>query len=219
MKLNKKNFHDLSNEERSEIYADVKIHHDTYLDSDHSFLKKIHESRFNSILTLMGDVSKKRILDAGSGEGYFLDKMNCKEKFGIELSKKRIEKSKKLYPNLNVKIGNVTDLPFKDDFFDIIVCSEVLEHVSGYEQALKEFKRCVKPDGSIIVSFPNELTVSLGRLMILKFPPREVDHINSIKPKNITQILGKNFKHSNVPKLRYPFCLYQIYRFDAVNFK
>lgn len=219
MKIGKKEFRDLSNKERSEIYADVKKHNELYLDSKLSLRKYVHNSRFKSLTKLIGDVNDKKVLDAGSGEGYFLSTIKSKNKFGIELSEKRVAIAHKLYPDLKIKIGDIKKLPFENNEFDVIVCSEVLEHVSGYEKVLEEFKRCVKPDGYIVLSFPNEFTVSLGRLLILRFPIHEIDHINSIKPQNVTAILGKKFQTLNVPQFPYPFCLYQIYRFSAHYFK
>lgn len=219
MAKNRKDFQSLTNKERAEIYADMKVHNDTYLASDFSILKKIHQTRFESLRKLMGDISNKIVLDCGAGEGFFLSSVKAKEKYGIEISEKRITKASALFPDLKIQLGDIRNLPFEDKTFDVIVCSEVLEHVSGYEKAIEEFKRCVKPDGKIVLSFPNEFTVSLGRLLLLKFPTHELDHINSIRPKDVERLLGKKYKTLNVPNIRYPFCLYQVYRFDAIDFK
>jgi len=219
LKADKKEFQNLTNKERAEIYADLKKHNELYFGPKHSPRRYIHRSRFNSLLKLIGDVKNKKILDAGCGEGYFLSLINSNKKFGVELSEKRISQALKLYPDLKIKIADVKHLPFEDNIFDVIVCSEVLEHVSGYEQAIKEFKRCVKPDGHIVLSFPNEFAVSVGRLLILRFPLHEIDHINSIRPSDVTKILGKKYQSLNVPVFPHPFCLYQVYRFNAVDFK
>jgi 2-polyprenyl-3-methyl-5-hydroxy-6-metoxy-1,4-benzoquinol methylase len=219
VKINKDNFRNLSNKERAEVYADVKVHHDIYKTSKFSTPKRIHNLRFQHLTTLMKDVSNKKILDAGCGEGYFLSKIQSKKKSGIELSEKRVSLAKKLYPELNIQVADLKQLPFNDNSFDVIICSEVLEHVSNFKQALKEFKRCIKPDGCIILSFPNEPMVGLGRLIIRRFPIHEVDHINSISPVDIKPIFGEKYVSMNVPPIPYPLCLYQIYRFDAINFK
>jgi len=219
MKIDKKEFQDLSNKERAEIYAHIKKHNKLYFGSKVSPRRIIHNSRFNSLLSLIGDVKNKKILDAGCGEGYFLSIIDSQEKYGVELSSKRISEALKTYPELKIKIADVNNLPFDDNTFDVIVCSEVLEHVSGYEKAIKEFKRCVKPYGHIVLSFPNEGLVRFGRLLILRFPLHEIDHINSITPSDITNILGEKYQSLNVPAIPYPFCLYQVYRFNAVDFK
>lgn len=213
MKFNRKEFRNLTNKERAEVYADIKPHNELYLGSDLSIRKKIHQQRYNSIMNLMGDVTNKKVLDAGVGEGLFLSTVSTTEKVGIELSRIRVRRAKELFPNLKIQVGDVRNMPYNDNSFDLIVCSEVLEHVDGYEKAIEEFKRCLKPNGYLILSFPNEFTVSLGRLLLLKFPIHEIDHVNSIKPKDIEKLLGKEYKSLNVPSIRYPFCLYQVYRF------
>jgi len=207
------NFRTLSNKERAEKYAEIKSHQTYYAATPVS--KWMHEWRIKSIINLIGDITDKVILDAGSGEGFFLSQIKAKEKYGIEISEIRVKRSIKHSPNLSVIIGDAKELPFEDNVFDVIVCSEVLEHVDNYQEALFEFKRCLKPSGILVISFPNERTVAMGRLLILKFPLHEIDHVNWITPKDIKEILGKKFITSNVPPIPYPFCLYQIYKFDA----
>lgn len=219
MKLKKSDFKKLSNKERAELYADLKPHDEIYLGSDISIRKKIHLRRFNILHRFMGDVPNKKILDAGTGEGYFLTTIKAKEKIGIELSEKRVITALKLFPNLRISVADVRNLPFSDNSFDVIVCSEVLEHVDGFERAIQEFKRCIKPGGCVILSFPNENTVAFGRLLLLKFPLHELDHVNSLTPSDIEKYLGKKYESSNIPPLPYPWCLYQIYKFSAKNFK
>ena len=90
MNVDKKEFQNLKNKERAEIYADLKKHNELYFGPKHSPRRYIHAWRFNSLLKLIGDVKDKKILDAGSGEGHFLSLINSSKKFGAELSKKRV---------------------------------------------------------------------------------------------------------------------------------
>ena len=46
------------------------------------------------------------------------------------------------------------NLPFADHTFDVIVCSEVLEHVPDYQRVLAEIRRVLKPGGQLAVSVP-----------------------------------------------------------------
>ena len=50
--------------------------------------------------------------------------------------------------------ADVTGLPFKDDWFDLVICAEVLEHVKNYTQAINEIVRVLKPDRNLVVSVP-----------------------------------------------------------------
>ena len=49
-------------------------------------------------------------------------------------------------------IGDAHDLPFKDNTFDIILCTEVLEHLHTPQKAISEMQRVLKPKGKLILT-------------------------------------------------------------------
>ena len=51
--------------------------------------------------------------------------------------------------------GSVYQLPFKENFFDLIICSEVLEHLDDYHGAIDEIHRVLKPQGKFLPSVPS----------------------------------------------------------------
>ena len=50
--------------------------------------------------------------------------------------------------------ADVTRLPYQDHSFDLVICSEVMEHVPDHEQAARELVRVLKPGGDLVVSVP-----------------------------------------------------------------
>ena len=50
--------------------------------------------------------------------------------------------------------GNAYNLPFADETFDHVICSEVLEHIDDYQGVLNEISRIIKPGGTLIISVP-----------------------------------------------------------------
>ena len=53
-----------------------------------------------------------------------------------------------------VKDADLTELPFADNHFDIIIASHVLEHIPNLHKALQEIHRTLKPSGQAMVMFP-----------------------------------------------------------------
>lgn len=51
-------------------------------------------------------------------------------------------------------VCDVTDVPEDDASFDVILCSEVLEHLPDPQKALAEFHRLLKPDGKLVLTAP-----------------------------------------------------------------
>jgi SAM-dependent methyltransferase len=107
-------------------------------------------------------LKKGRILDAGSGSGSLVVQLARMDFsiIGLEIaigavrhSISEIEK-KHLSNNARILQGSVTKLPFEDDYFDGIVCGEVLEHIEKDTLAVCEFERVLKPDGICIVTVP-----------------------------------------------------------------
>lgn len=118
-------------------------------------------------LTLMDYVrpqSNLRVLEIGSGRGYFCKIFN--EKYPdntyaiVEYSPANIKYGLKLgfYRNASLVFrGSVYSLPFEDNEFDLVVGSEVLEHLEHLDRALSEMNRVLRTDGHVIASSPNSL--------------------------------------------------------------
>ena len=58
-------------------------------------------------------------------------------------------------PRLTLVQGDAMALPFEDDSFDHVVCSEVLEHLADDLKAVRELYRVLKPGGTLVVTVPN----------------------------------------------------------------
>ncbi|MFC1577317.1 pseudaminic acid biosynthesis-associated methylase [Candidatus Omnitrophota bacterium] len=88
-----------------------------------------------------------RILEVGSNVGnqlLCLQKMGFKRLYGIEPQDYAVELSKKRTKGISIIRGNIFDIPFKDDYFDIIFTSGVLIHINPKDinRAIKEIHRC-----------------------------------------------------------------------------
>ncbi len=53
-----------------------------------------------------------------------------------------------------ISVADVTTLPFQDNSFDLVICSEVLEHIPDDHAAIQELVRVLKPGRNLVVSVP-----------------------------------------------------------------
>lgn len=51
-------------------------------------------------------------------------------------------------------VSDIVDLPIEDDYFDAVLCSEVLEHLETPDLAVRELSRVLKPGGKLIITAP-----------------------------------------------------------------
>ncbi len=101
-----------------------------------------------------------RVLDVGMGIGYGMGVLSIKAKevYAVDVDKKAVayNKARLLGKNPRVKdlvLYNGKKLPFKDNFFDVVTCIDVIEHVEDYEAFLAELIRVSKR--AVIIATPN----------------------------------------------------------------
>jgi len=101
----------------------------------------------------------KRFLDVGCGLGYFSQRAaNLGAKvIGVDIGKKLIEKAKQRVPKGKFFIASASDLPFKNESFDIVLCTEVIEHVDNQRKVLSEIFRVLKKGGVFAITTPNRI--------------------------------------------------------------
>lgn len=106
------------------------------------------------------------ILDAGCGNGRNMHWFyyNDFDMWVVDRDQQSIEQVKELYPKLsrNFKIAELTQLPFRDDFFDHLICSAVLHFANNKDQFLDMFSelvRVLKPGGSLFVRVASDIGI------------------------------------------------------------
>ena len=108
-----------------------------------------------------------RVLDLGCGEGRHVISAYVEERvesFGVDLSVADLKTTRDKFKELvqpeeggrafGLASANALELPFANDTFDKVICSEVLEHIPDYQGALAEIQRVLKPGGLLCASVP-----------------------------------------------------------------
>lgn len=163
---------------------------------------------FRNLLSLISTKKVESILDVGCGEGFTLNRLR-ENKIGsswegIEYSDIAIELGKKTYPETKITKGSIYELPYKDNSFDLVLSTEVLEHLEDPQKGLKELIRVSKR--YVMVSVPNEPLFMFAQFVRGKNWSRlgnDIEHIN-----HWTFWQFKNFvKKQNIKVLttRHPF--------------
>ena len=108
-------------------------------------------------------------LDIGSGHGDLITLLRSK---GLATHSAACDYTPTLMAltDVEVKVANlnIEPLPFADASFDLVTCTEVIEHLEHYRETLREMHRVLKPAGKLVVTTPNILNLK-SRIRFLIF--------------------------------------------------
>lgn len=124
-----------------------------------------------------------RVLDAGCGDGVnlsFLSGLEGLELSGSDYNPLRVERAREAFPKVRMSREDLLGLSFPDGRFDLVLCSQVLEHIPEDGRVLAELHRVVAPGGVLVLGVPNEGCL-LARLRNRWLEPsigRTTDHVH-----------------------------------------
>ncbi len=115
--------------------------------------RRVHEYIISKI-----EENVKSILDVGAGSAWVADYFvkNSVKVTSLDLSKINVTKAKEIVPeNLHSQIvADSFKLPIKNNSYDIVIASEIIEHVISPKDFVNELFRVVKPGGKLIITTP-----------------------------------------------------------------
>ncbi len=145
------------------------------------------------ILSIIRSLPRGRLLDVGCGDGIFLKELeNDFDCIGLEISETRIKRAKKITKKSKIIQGDAESLPFKNNSFDYVLFTEIIEHLPNYKKALKEVKRVLKSSGKVILSIPiaglyRIILARLGKTLFLD-PEEHLREWTKYKAKGFTSL-------------------------------
>jgi len=150
------------------------------------------DKRMDKILGFVNPKEIDKILVIGTGiypsiEEILYKKFKIKHITSGDIENKNIENGMKTLPSLNfIYLDAQKKMPFKEDTFDKIILTEVLEHLRDEKIVLYEIKRILKKRGDFILSVPKRRWFNLFN------PITYVQHVREYNEKSIRKVLGKN---------------------------
>ncbi len=101
---------------------------------------------------------KKQMLDAGSGSGIYSFSLAqyIQSITAIDLESDKIDyaKSINIFNNINFSVGDLCCLKQNDESFDLIICSDVIEHIKDDRKDFSELARVLKKAGTLLITVP-----------------------------------------------------------------
>lgn len=156
-------------------------------------VEKIKKKTFGWIIDLIEKYKKGgRILDVGCATGVFLKVARLKgwEVYGVECSAEFAKIAKKRLGE-NVHHGMFEKVHFSDNFFEVVLFYDSLEHMSNPLKVIKKVFKILKPGGYVIIVTPNTASFS-AKIMGKNWAHFKREHLFYFSPKSIKKLLEKN---------------------------
>lgn len=153
--------------------------------------------------TAVADLRPSSLLEVGAGEGFLLHELQQHlpqtKLVGFDLVPEFVAESHRLFPDLNVQIGDIYHIDQPDHAWDVVVASEVFEHLERPTDALREVKRLARH--YVVLSVPWEPFFRLGNLVrggYLRRLGNHPEHINLWTTGGFTRFVAMELKIAKV---------------------
>jgi 2-polyprenyl-3-methyl-5-hydroxy-6-metoxy-1,4-benzoquinol methylase len=156
----------------------------------------INENLWNEIETSTEDIirrytnnSKIKILDVGVGMGRLLEKFPTLDRFGMDISRRYLKYAKS--KGIEVCMSKIEDMPYVENFFDIVVSTDVLEHVLDLNLAVEKIIATLKNGGILVVRVPYKEDLSS---YLSQDCPYDFVHLRNFDENSLKILFEKIFK-------------------------
>jgi 2-polyprenyl-3-methyl-5-hydroxy-6-metoxy-1,4-benzoquinol methylase len=166
------------------------VHHHDYLISP--LLELLSQEKLPS-------QTKPRVLDLGCGNGSLshLIAQQGYEVVGVEDSEQGVAIARRSFPDCHFIQASIYELPYAEleNSFDIVLSTEVIEHLLYPRELVRAAKKCLKPNGRLILTTPyhgylKNLVLALSGKMDTHFNPLwDGGHVKFFSVSTLAQLL------------------------------
>lgn len=176
-------------------------------ETQNSLEKIIIRRFFNSLMALLGKIEFHNLHEAGCGEGY-IAKYIAGAYPGVDitasdLSENIIRRAENKMSKISFSTESIYSLSYSDNYFDLVIASEVLEHLEEPEKALTEILRV--SNKYILLSVPREPIWRICNMARGKYLGRcgnTPGHVQHWSNRSFMNFIGKQCQ---IIEARYPF--------------
>jgi ubiquinone/menaquinone biosynthesis C-methylase UbiE len=147
---------------------------------------KFKEKLYAEIINTIKNKPNCAVLDIGCGQGddlFFISRKCNYRGYGLDFSliQLGVALRRNVFGNIKFFQADLNSLPLKNNLFDIVIFSEVIEHLEDASRVLNEIKRVLKNDGKLFISTPNRYDYFhfLGSLLPLTLRKRLLNLIHT----------------------------------------
>lgn len=122
----------------------------SYYDQTRPFPEPIAQAGMQAIFDLIGQ--EARVLDVGTGTGRISIPLleRGMDLIGCDLSGKMLRRLQEKLPSARIAQTDASQLPFPTDSFDAVMTAHILHLIPTWREALREFQRVLKPEGTYL---------------------------------------------------------------------
>lgn len=103
---------------------------------------------WDEALAAVAEARPQRVLDAGCGDGLFARLIAAPEVIGLDSSPAMVERARDR--GVDARVGDIQNLPFDNDEFEVVVCNWTLYHLQDLDRGLYEIARVLGPEGRFV---------------------------------------------------------------------
>lgn len=152
-------------------------------------------ARYQQVVSRIPKDKSLKILDIGCGDGvlaWLIYRRNKAKIIGIDTDKDSLKAARKELKARGAKVkfvqASAYQLPFKTNSFDVVVATEIIEHLAKPETMLQEISRVLKPQGQSIIT----------TLVKLRRTPEDKMHVKEFTRKDLYNLLSKYFSQVEI---------------------
>lgn len=150
-------------------------------------------------LEMIRDLNPSSVLEVGCGEGFLMQTiaqtLPSAKILGLDVNDEALAEGRRLWPKLSFAHGDIFHLEQPDSSWELVIASEVLEHLDDPKAALREMGRV--SSRAVLLSVPHEPWFRMGNLARgrdLRRWGNHPEHVNQWSPQAFASVVGEVLK-------------------------